>query len=218
VVGHGQRATTKYVLDRPSALGPAHGIFYIWQRGDALGRPAPLPGLHVERHTDPERLAAITSQDINLCETRLGAGHLANVASLDGQVVARGWSATLTASIGELGIVFPLPAGNRYLWDFETLPEWRGRGIYPLLLQTIAARETDAWRFWIGHDTVNTSSSRGILKAGFQPVATYHPRAGLLAPAGPPDLARAASQLLGIPMATCTPETHGERAIEGCSS
>jgi GNAT superfamily N-acetyltransferase len=72
--------------------------------------------------------------------------------------------------IGELGIKLQLASGERYLWDFVTLPDFRGQGIYAGMLQAILATEADAQRFWIGHDFGNVASARGILKAGFQPV------------------------------------------------
>jgi GNAT superfamily N-acetyltransferase len=55
------------------------------------------------------------------------------------------------------------------LWDFATLPAWRGRGIYPRLLQAVLAAEQGvAQRFWIGHTAENAASQHGIVKAGFQ--------------------------------------------------
>jgi glycosyltransferase involved in cell wall biosynthesis len=72
------------------------------------------------------------------------------------------------ASIGELGLEFAIPAGNRYLWDFATLPAWRGIRIYPRLLHVIVNRESiEAERFWIGHVDGNSASGRGIVKAGY---------------------------------------------------
>ncbi len=62
-----------------------------------------------------------------------------------------------------------LTPSDRALWDFVTFEAWRGRGIYPLLLQAILRTEqSEAERFWIGHRADNDASKRGILKAGFQ--------------------------------------------------
>jgi GNAT superfamily N-acetyltransferase len=80
-----------------------------------------------------------------------------------------GWSASGPAHIGGLELHLTVPPGERYLWDFVTLPDFRGRGLYPLLLQDIIRRQRqEASWFWIGHDTHNEASRRGILKAGFQ--------------------------------------------------
>jgi hypothetical protein len=62
-------------------------------------------------------------------------GHLPYVGYMDETAVTYGWVATRQASIGELNLAFPIAAASRYLWDFATLPEWQGRGLYPRLLQ-----------------------------------------------------------------------------------
>lgn len=84
-------------------------------------------------------LAALDPAEIR---ARLAGGHRPYVASLDGAPAAYGWVAGTGATIGELGVTFVLPAGDRYLWDFATLPAWRGRGIYPQLLRAIIAAES----------------------------------------------------------------------------
>src|SRR4030095_8186023 len=87
-------------------------------------------------------------------------------------------SAMVAASMGELDLGFNVPRASRYLWDFATLPGWRGLGIYPALLQTILRDEgADAERFWIGHLLRNSASRRGIEKAGFQEVGRLEARA-----------------------------------------
>jgi hypothetical protein len=125
--------------------------------------------------------------------------------------VAYGWSAHRSAVIGELGITLRLSDGERYLWDFVTLPEWRGRGIYAGMLQAIPAQEADAHRFWIGHDFDNRASARGILKAGFQPVnALYRTAEGRFVLYAYPEVegrpavlkrAAAGAEVLGLPLA-----------------
>mgnify|MGYP001359646024 CR=1 FL=1 len=123
-----------------------------------------------------------------------------------------GWVATREAEISELGLTIALPPGNRYLWDFVTRPAWRGRGIYPSLLQAIVARE-GATRYWIGYDEGNLASARGVARAGFVRVGSVL-RAGdgglAFAPDGPPERARAAARLLGLPVV----HPHAGRARE----
>jgi GNAT superfamily N-acetyltransferase len=120
---------------------------------------------------DAEALSA-AFPELNLDEQlhRQDDGHQPYLARLGGVSVAYGWSAHRAAVIGELGIKLQLAAGERYLWDFVTLPDFRGQGIYAGMLQAILATEADAQRLWIGHDFGNVASARGILKAGFQPV------------------------------------------------
>ena len=86
-----------------------------------------------------------------------------------------GWVATREAFISELNLVFPVPAGDRYLWDFATLPRWQGKGLfYPRLLQTILQAE-HAKRFWIIHPPhmLASDSEEGIAKAGFASVGQF---------------------------------------------
>jgi GNAT superfamily N-acetyltransferase len=141
-----------------------------WWRGDDLPRLPEIDELSIEVSSDVERIARVTSLAVEEVAARLAAGHRIYVASLDGTPTSYGWVATLAASIGELALEFALPASDRYLWDFVTLPEWRGRGIYPRLLQGIIERESTAERFWIINAPENAASGAGIARAGFAPV------------------------------------------------
>ena len=108
----------------------------------------------------------------------------------------------MSASIGELEMAFAVPERDRYLWDFATLPAFRGRGIYPRLLQEILAREgSGAERFWIIHAPENTPSSSGIAKAGFTAVSelSFLPGASVGAVIMErPERARFGAALLGV--------------------
>jgi hypothetical protein len=108
------------------------------------------------------------------------------------------------ASIGELGLEFSIPASNCYLWDFATLPAWRGIGIYPRQLHAIMRRESaHAARFWIGHVAGNQASQRGIVKAGFSLAGATERRDGwalAFAASGTAARARACAGLLGVEM------------------
>lgn len=50
-----------------------------------------------------------------------------------------------------------------------TLEKWRGRGIYPFVLKTIIEDEPDA-NYYMFVNENNTSSIRGVEKAGFHPI------------------------------------------------
>ena len=98
---------------------------------------------------------------------------------------------------------FPLPPGERYLWDFATLPEWQGRGVYPRLLQAIIRLEADAvQRLWIGHDADNDASRKGIERAGFQVVGAVYGDPGRMwiDPLGALERSQAAARLVGLPL------------------
>lgn len=134
---------------------------------------APLAGLTFAEWSDPEALARLTGRADDAIAERLAAGHRAFVASLEGAPAAYGWVATRSASLGELGITLRLPARDRYLWNFVTLPPYRGRGIYPRLLAAILStlQHEGAWHVWIAYAPENHASATGIARAGFAHVA-----------------------------------------------
>lgn len=184
--------------ERPG--GPI-GYFYAWWQGD--GRPdlPTLPELTVGTTDDARLMAELASLPAAEVRARLAEGHRAYLGWLGAVPVAYGWSARHRAAIGELGLVVSLRARQRYLWDFATLPTWRGRGLYPRLLQAILVREAAGVdQFWIGHDRDNAASERGIVKAGFGRVGALHLLAGgrpVFRSLAPADRARAAARILG---------------------
>jgi GNAT superfamily N-acetyltransferase len=175
-----------------------------WWKGDSCPELRPLPGLQVKVLGDNTTLAHLNRIDRDEVVARRSAGHRPYVAYVNGTAVSYGWVATESASIGELKLAFNLPPTDRYLWDFATLPEWQGRGIYPHLLQAILEQEsTWADRFWIIHAPENTPSGAGMNKAGLLPVGILSFRAdgGVgLAPIGATERAAAGATLLGVPL------------------
>jgi GNAT superfamily N-acetyltransferase len=187
---------------QPAAEGAPVGLIYSGWVGDPLPRLEPRDSLATSPTTDPRLLASVRNTAVKEMAARLADGHHAYIARWDGEAVGFGWSATQRAGIGELGIHFELPPGVRYLWDFVTLAPWRGRGIYPRLLQAILEAESrEASRFWIGHDLENLPSRQGILAAGFTEVAAIHRLSDgqlVLEPRRPMDRAAAAAALMGV--------------------
>lgn len=175
--------------------------FATLHRDDVRTTLAPLPGLAVERELEVQVMASLQQKPAGDMARRMEAGHRAYVARLDGNEAAFGWVATREASIGEVGAAFGIPASERYLWNFVTVPDYRGRGIYPRLLEAILRVESrEAERFWIAYAPENHASASGIRKAGFRPVAELSFDA-----AGRPAVritesrdGRAASRMLGI--------------------
>jgi hypothetical protein len=168
-------------------------------------RPAPplppLPGFSAAPADDELALAVLARLGVAEVAARRRAGNRPYVARLGGEPVAHGWSTGGAVEIGELGLALALPPGERYLWGFETAGRWRGRGIYPRLLQAILRHKAPGGaRYWIGHEPHNTASARGILKAGFRRVGdVYLGPAGRLelVPVGPIERARAGAAALG---------------------
>jgi GNAT superfamily N-acetyltransferase len=180
------------------------GLFYAWWAGDALPdlrRPLELIVEHNPSAAVMRQVVALSDEQIR---QRLSEGNQALVARMGGAPAAIGWSSAGRVEIGELGLDFTLPPGHRYLWDFVTLPEWRGRGIYPALLQEFLEERTRTECFWVGHDLENAASARGILRAGFQTVGEVYavPGVGPVFVAGgmAPERAPGAARLLGIPL------------------
>ena len=181
---------------------------WTWWPGDPLGPLAQPDDFIATPSADRAELVALTGLPGEEIEARLGAGHRCSVAYLGSVAAAYGWVAAAEASIGELDVSFRLAGAERYLWDFRTLPEWRGRGLYPRLLQGILRSEgLDQARFWIINAPENLASARGIQKAGFRVVGdlafAQDGRAGLV-PATDPDRAAVGAGLLGVPLIQAT--------------
>ena len=156
--------------DRGERIG-IDGSIYGWRRGWPLHDVAARPGGKVV--VDPAPALPLIAEVVDIDETeaarRLATDHHVFLMYVDGVPAAYGWSASGPAEIGGLPLVFTVPPGERYLWDFKTLPPFRGRGLYPLLLQDILRNQAgEAEWFWIVHEPHNLASQRGILKAGFQ--------------------------------------------------
>jgi GNAT superfamily N-acetyltransferase len=170
------------------------------------GQPdMPLPdGMTVNSPCEDDILLSLGALPSAEIARRRAEGHRPYVITVGGEPAGYGWVATRTCEIGELGLCFYLPTGNRYLWDFATLPMFRGRGIYPVLLSEIVRRECPpSTRLWIIHAPENLPSGVGISRAGFQPVAelSFDEAGGpALAPVNRQDRAHAAAELLGLPL------------------
>ena len=139
---------------------------------DAAPSLPPLPTLVVKRTTSPLLMSTLQQRSTSEMVRRFELGHRAYVAWYDGEPAAFGWVATREAEIGELRARFVLPLRDRYLWNFVTVPAFRGLGIYPRLLETIVRAESlSADRFWIVYAPENHASGSGIAKAGFTSLA-----------------------------------------------
>jgi GNAT superfamily N-acetyltransferase len=112
----------------------------------------------------------------DVVEMRLRAGRRPYVVETDGKIVSYGWVAFSAEPIGDLGLSFELTAGEAYIYDCATRPDYRGRGYYPALLRTMVADlSREGWlRAWIGTGPGNFISQRGIARAGFQKVADVY--------------------------------------------
>jgi hypothetical protein len=182
------------------------GLLWTWWQGDELPALARVNDLMVATTTDYELLADLAETELIEMRARAVSQYRPYVAWVAGTPVAYGWSAAGRSRFGRPVVEFTVPRANRYLLDFATLPAWRGRGIYPHVLQTIIAQESgDVERFWILHQAGNEASRRGIAKAGFQQAAEIQflegGGLGVVATGNNIERARAGAAVLGLPLA-----------------
>jgi RimJ/RimL family protein N-acetyltransferase len=147
--------------------------FATWWRNDPLPDLSPLPTFSALRSTDRSLITSLTNLSEQTINARFQAGHYPYIAFVDKTPAAYGWVATQQGGISALHFSFTISPHNVYLWDFLTLTQWRGRGIYPHLLQSIVQQEPSTKRFWIGYEPGNEASARGIRKAGFHIVGDF---------------------------------------------
>jgi GNAT superfamily N-acetyltransferase len=194
----------------PRAFGKPLWLLWNWCRGDALPICSGVSDLTVEASTHVEQLSNLMGiPEADLSE-QLGLGHRAYLAHLGTLPVAVGWSATGAVALFGGRVTLHVPPNHRYLYGFVTHPDWRGRGIYPQLLQAILRTEEQE-SFWIMHLLENTSSQRGIHKAGFRVAGRLSflstDGLSLVPPPGDSERAQVAAHLLGLPLIGETEDT-----------
>ena len=88
-------------------------------------------------------------------------------------IVTYGWVALTAEPLGNTGCSFDPPPGDAYLYDFATVPEYRGQGFYPALLRYILGElaRRGIRRAWISTAPGNHASAHSIERAGFSKVA-----------------------------------------------
>ena len=194
----------------PRAEGSPLWLLWGWCRGDALPGCESVSGLTVEASTHVELLSTLMNIPEAALSEQLWLGDRAYLARLGTLPVAVGWS--VTGAVAVLGgrVTLHVPPNNRYLYGFVTHPDWRGRGIYPHLLQAILRTEEREY-FWIMHLRENMASQRGIEKAGFRLAGrlSFLPTGGLglLPPPGDSERSQVAGQLLGLHLIEQTEDT-----------
>src|SRR5436305_143583 len=118
-------------------------MLYSFQRNQPFQSLPPLQDLAIKENDDPSFMSALAGITIEEATRRLANDHKAYVAYFKNMPAAFGWMAMGKARVGELNHELILPARHRYLWNFRTLPQFRGYGIYPRLLQHILTVEAN---------------------------------------------------------------------------
>ena len=195
----------KCMEEKQVTPGEQAGLLWTWWQDDPLPILSPLLDFAVEEASNQPLLASLMGIAPATIAERFQTGHRPYLARLGTIPAAYGWSASGQAAFGGGLVTFQLPAKNRYLYDFVTLPTWRGLGIYPRLLQAILRKESSTnERFWIIHQASNTASERGISKAGFRVASQVHFLSsgglGLIALSGEGTRANAGAAVLGLPL------------------
>jgi hypothetical protein len=175
-----------------------------WWYEDGIPQMAARTGVSVEVAVDDDLLASIAHISKEEVAKRRADDHRPYLVRVDGEPAGYGWVAMRRASIGELDLEIELPKGHRYLWDFATLPAFRGCGVYPQLLTEIVRRECPpATRLWIIYAPENLPSGIGIRRAGFAPIAELSLDSNgqaALGVVGDHGRAYEAQRLLGLPL------------------
>jgi|SRR5579859_1683737 len=187
------------------AIKQESGLLWTWWKGDTLPQLQPLSNFTVAASTDLALIAHLLASPIEYVIQRVQDNHCPYVAYINTTPVAVGWSGTEQAEFAEGLVRFRIPAKNRYFYFFVTLPEWRDRGIYTHLLQTILHIESsENERFWILHEIDNTASARAIAKAGFHltsKVCILSDDTPCFVPVGTEiERARAGAAMFGLPL------------------
>lgn len=112
------------------------------------------------------------SYDIEEYKVRFSKDDIfAGLKDSDGIIMAYGWiNNTSNHSVGELNLNMIIPKNTCVLYDFHTFEDYRGKGLYPYLLQRICARDS---KFKLGYAfPTNIPSCKGMLKANFKYIGT----------------------------------------------
>jgi len=102
-----------------------------------------------------------------MIEHRLAQGAVCHGLLLDGRLANLGWTQLGILELDSGAVLRDKDAGG--IFDCYTMPEYRGRGLYPKSIVGMMEKLQDAGakKAMIGVDPDNVASMRGIEKAGF---------------------------------------------------
>lgn len=165
------------MTERPGTSVQHIGTFWMLE----LDRPLPpavqphVPATFTRIGPEEKLIQAMGPDDPAIIRQRFAMGRHCYAARVDGRLAAYGWVTFDEEAIGELGQRFRLKTGEAYIWDCVTLPAYTRQHLYSALLSYIVSelQASGLCRVWIGADTDNFVSQRGMALAGFQPVVDF---------------------------------------------
>ena len=117
----------------------------------------------------PHRPLIDEVQGERMVERRFDRGEICFVAIHEGSVVSYIWGSRGKVGVEEISMAVKTAPGEIYLYDAFTLEPWRGKNLYPSVLQRAIeyGRDLNLDRSTIFVEAKNTPSIRGVTKAGF---------------------------------------------------
>jgi GNAT superfamily N-acetyltransferase len=115
---------------------------------------------------------AMGLSDASEARRRLDSGRRCFAGWAGSTIATYGWVSIGDEDVGELERTYRMAAGDAYIWDCATLPNWRGQGLYSALLATINAilGGEGVRRAWIGTNVENAASLKAFARSGFHRV------------------------------------------------
>lgn len=107
---------------------------------------------------------------------RWDRGEVCYGAWTNGVCVHYSWVSRRPTVIGEIHRIIEIGPDQAYVYDCFTSARYRGQGIYPAVLSTLAIRllNDDCSEVWIVAEEENHSSIRGLKRAGFKVSGHVH--------------------------------------------
>jgi ribosomal protein S18 acetylase RimI-like enzyme len=155
------------------AWGWERGVLWAIDLPATGAAPVPPDGVRLAEAGAADHAALAVAMGVPEAEVagRREQACRALVAWSGDELAAYCWLSTGRQRVGELARELVLPDGDAYVWDCATLPQFRGRGLYTLLLRemvrTLGAEGQR--RIWIGASAANAASHRAFASAGFRP-------------------------------------------------
>jgi hypothetical protein len=148
--------------------------------GEALPPPPPSPEIsliHIRsaqgQNLQPiETAMRLAGEETDVIAPRLARGdEFFGWRTNDNAIVSFGWVTRRNRRVGLANL--KEAEGRAFVYNFHTLPAYRGRGLYPRLLQQMryVLIKNQEMEFIIDVNVRNLASKRGIEKSGFDLVA-----------------------------------------------